>query len=116
EGFSKVRRIFISRKTPSRCIFFLRARRAWSTLLSRTRTCTAVGSPFAGRANRFGRKYSRSDSARYHKRRGSVNRLVGTAGEPPAPRYWQGGRARPRLGAIELGEEGTGYSDAMPPG
>src|SRR5579885_3173633 len=25
---------------PSRCIFFLSALRAWSTLLSRTRTCT----------------------------------------------------------------------------
>ena len=30
----------ISRKTPSRCIFFFSALRAWSTLLSRTRTCT----------------------------------------------------------------------------
>ncbi len=30
---------FISRKMPSRCIFFFKAFRAWSTLLSRTRTC-----------------------------------------------------------------------------
>jgi hypothetical protein len=34
----RVRR-FISRKTPSRCIFFLRILSAWSTLLSRTNTC-----------------------------------------------------------------------------
>jgi len=27
---------------PSRCIFFLRARSAWSTLLSRTSTCTLI--------------------------------------------------------------------------
>src|SRR3974377_39083 len=27
---------------PSRCIFFLSALRAWSTLLSRTRTCTLL--------------------------------------------------------------------------
>src|SRR5690606_20801655 len=40
EGFSKWPRIFISRKMPSRCIFFLSARSAWSTLLSRTSTCT----------------------------------------------------------------------------
>jgi len=32
----------ISRNTPSRCIFFFRARSAWSTLLSRTRTCTVA--------------------------------------------------------------------------
>ena len=38
ESFS--RRSFISRKTPSRCSFFFSARRAWSTLLSRTCTCT----------------------------------------------------------------------------
>src|SRR6516165_1272594 len=31
---------FISRKMPSRCIFFFSALRAWSTLLSRTKTCT----------------------------------------------------------------------------
>ena len=30
---------FISRKMPSRCIFFLRALSAWSMLLSRTKTC-----------------------------------------------------------------------------
>src|SRR5665213_57834 len=30
------------RKTPSRCIFFLSTRSAWSTLLSRTRTCTSA--------------------------------------------------------------------------
>src|SRR5262249_19066101 len=33
-------RSFISRKRPSRCIFFFNALRAWSTLLSRTKTCT----------------------------------------------------------------------------
>ena len=38
-GFSYVRRSFISRKMPSRCIFFFSARSAWSTLLSRTETC-----------------------------------------------------------------------------
>src|SRR6516165_678373 len=31
---------FISRNRPSRCIFFFNALRAWSTLLSRTKTCT----------------------------------------------------------------------------
>src|SRR6516225_7704846 len=40
EGFSKWPRSFISRKRPSRCIFFFNALRAWSTLLSRTKTCT----------------------------------------------------------------------------
>src|SRR5215471_8850323 len=39
DGFSYALRRFISRKTPSRCIFFLSTRRAWSTLLSRTITC-----------------------------------------------------------------------------
>src|SRR5450756_132245 len=34
---------------PSRCIFFLSALRAWSTLLSRTRTCTLAPSLFRGR-------------------------------------------------------------------
>src|ERR1035437_611959 len=34
---------------PSRCIFFLSAFRAWSTLLSRTRTCTLAPSLFRGR-------------------------------------------------------------------
>ena len=38
------KRFFISRKMPSRCIFFLSAFRAWSTLLSRTRTCTLAPS------------------------------------------------------------------------
>ena len=37
DGFYLLR--FISRNTPSRCIFFLRTRSAWSTLLSRTMTC-----------------------------------------------------------------------------
>src|SRR5262249_14703108 len=32
------------RKIPSRCIFFFSAFRAWSTLLSRTRTCTLAPS------------------------------------------------------------------------
>src|SRR5262249_4623882 len=39
DGFSYALRRFISRKTPSRCIFFLRTLRACSTLLSRTNTC-----------------------------------------------------------------------------
>ena len=39
EGFSKNLLRFISRNTPSRCIFFLRTRSAWSMLLSRTSTC-----------------------------------------------------------------------------
>src|SRR5215204_4293819 len=39
EGFSYELRCFISRNTPSRCIFFFRTRSAWSMLLSRTRTC-----------------------------------------------------------------------------
>src|SRR5450631_1886561 len=34
---------------PSRCIFFLSALRAWSTLLSRTRTCTRAPWLFKGR-------------------------------------------------------------------
>src|SRR5215472_4861217 len=42
EGFSWWPRSFISRNTPSRCIFFFSALRAWSTLLSRTRTCTGT--------------------------------------------------------------------------
>ena len=32
--------IFREMKMPSRCIFFFSTLRAWSTLLSRTRTCT----------------------------------------------------------------------------
>ena len=40
DGFSKAVRAFISLKTPSRCIFFLRAFNAWSTLLSRTTITT----------------------------------------------------------------------------
>src|SRR6516164_3148738 len=39
DGFSYALRRFISRKTPSRCIFFLSTLRACSTLLSRTMTC-----------------------------------------------------------------------------
>src|SRR6516165_4310828 len=39
DGFSYALRRFISRKTPSRCIFLFRALRACSTLLSRTNTC-----------------------------------------------------------------------------
>lgn len=39
EGFSYAFRAFISRKSPSRCIFFLSTLSAWSTLLSLTRTC-----------------------------------------------------------------------------
>ena len=39
EGFSKNLLRFISRNTPSRCIFFFRTRSAWSMLLSRTSTC-----------------------------------------------------------------------------
>jgi len=38
------RRRFISRKTPSRCIFFLSTRVAWSILLSRTNTCNQFSS------------------------------------------------------------------------
>jgi hypothetical protein len=38
------RRFFISRNTPSRCIFFLRTRSAWSTLLSLTVTYTSFTS------------------------------------------------------------------------
>jgi hypothetical protein len=34
------KRSLISRKMPSRCIFFFSTLRAWSTLLSRTKTCT----------------------------------------------------------------------------
>src|SRR5215831_16485450 len=34
---------------PSRCIFFFSAFRAWSTLLSRTRTCTLAPSLLLGR-------------------------------------------------------------------
>ena len=45
EGFSKCVRDFISRKRPSRCIFFFSARRACSTLLSRTTICTMGQSP-----------------------------------------------------------------------
>ncbi len=41
DGFSNERRIFISRMIPSRCILRLRALRACSMLLSRTRTCNA---------------------------------------------------------------------------
>src|SRR5690606_30717014 len=33
------------RKMPSRCIFFFSARSAWSTLLSRTDTCTWFDAP-----------------------------------------------------------------------
>src|SRR6516225_7736918 len=47
EGFSKWPRSFISRKRPSRCIFYFNALRAWSTLLSRTKTCTPI--PFGSR-------------------------------------------------------------------
>src|SRR5262249_12195330 len=40
---------------PSRCIFFLSALRAWSTLLSRTRTCTrrsfSIGCGWGGKTN-----------------------------------------------------------------
>src|SRR5271166_3661382 len=39
DGFSYALRRFISRKTPSRCIFFFKTLRACSTLLSRTNTC-----------------------------------------------------------------------------
>jgi len=39
DGFSYALRRFISRKTPSRCIFFLRTLSACSTLFSRTNTC-----------------------------------------------------------------------------
>src|SRR5271165_2690231 len=39
EGFSYALRRFISRRTPSRCIFFFKTLRACSTLLSRTNTC-----------------------------------------------------------------------------
>ena len=45
EGFSKWSRRLISRKRPSRCIFFLSAFNAWSTLLSRTTIRTICRSP-----------------------------------------------------------------------
>src|SRR5262249_24357836 len=48
DGFSYALRRFISRKTPSRCIFFLSTRRAWSTLLSRTSTCKMFSNRVAG--------------------------------------------------------------------
>ena len=47
----------LSRKTPSRCIFFFSTLRAWSTLLSRTRTCMrrpfdrTVDGPGSGRTD-----------------------------------------------------------------
>ena len=40
DGFSYARFALSSRYRPSRCILFLRTRIAWSTLFSRTNTCT----------------------------------------------------------------------------
>src|SRR5581483_7984874 len=54
DGFSYARRFFISRKVPSRCIFFLRMRSAALTSLSRTKTCirgSCVGNGTCRRAS-----------------------------------------------------------------
>src|SRR4051794_15312872 len=71
---------------PSRCIFFLSALRAWSTLLSRTRTCTRLS--FCGswgrtengvpaREQPLGADESLPGRADLTEQRGKVHRCVG---------------------------------------
>src|SRR6185312_12872456 len=103
---------------PSRCIFFLSALRAWSTLLSRTRTCTFAPSLWPVGLGSNSAQGGRSSRAAVTENPPGVHafaRFPGPARPPPSP--LNGGRRRAVPGprpARQDGRQRLGEQAAQP--